>query len=181
MEGALRLFFALPLPPDLGGALGRWQRAQAGFEGGSRPEGLHLTLAFLGERTPEGLPALEAAVADVAPRHRAFPLRTAGLGGFPEGGRARVLWLGLAPCPALEALAADLRGALAAAGEGFDAKPFRAHLTLARFRRPRPVEAFAAPPPAAFPADRFVLFESRPRGCYTPLRAWHLPGAERRV
>ena len=83
MEGALRLFFALPLPPDLGEALGRWRGTQAGFEGGSRPEGLHLTLAFLGERTPEGLPALEAAVADVAPRHRAFTLRTAGLGGFP--------------------------------------------------------------------------------------------------
>jgi 2'-5' RNA ligase len=172
----VRLFFALPLPHSLGEALGRWQRSHAGLEGWSHPEGLHLTLAFLGARTPEGLPALEAAGAAVARRHRAFPLRTAGLGGFPEGDRARVLWLGLAPSPELEALAGDLRNALAVAGEGFDAKPFRAHLTLARFRRARSVTAFADPPAAAFAAERLVLFESAPRGCYTPLRTWHFRG-----
>ena len=169
----MRLFFALPLPPDVGEALGHWQREQAGIEGWSRPEGLHLTLAFLGVRAPEGLAVPEAAGAAVAARHRAFALRTTGLGGFPDGDRARVLWLGLAPCPALEALATDLRDTLSAAGEAFDAKPFRAHLTLARFRRARSVAAFTDPPPAAFAADRLVLFESAPRGCYTPLRAWH--------
>jgi len=172
----VRLFFALPLPSDLGAALGRWQRSHAGIEGWSRSEGLHLTLAFLGDRAPAELAPLEAAGASVAMRHRPFPLRTAGLGGFPEGNRARVLWLGVAPDAALEALAADLRGTLAAAGEAFDAKPFRAHLTLARFRRARPVAAFADPPPAAFAADRLVLFESAPQGCYTPLRTWHFRG-----
>lgn len=169
----MRLFFALPLPPGLGEALGPWQREQAGIEGWCRPEGLHLTLAFLGARAPEDLAALARTGAGVAARHRPFDLATTRLGGFPEGDRARVLWLGLAPSPALEALAADLRGTLSAAGEAFDAKPFRAHLTLARFRRARPVAAFADPPPAAFAADRLVLFESAPRGCYTPLRAWH--------
>ena len=172
----MRPFFALPLPSDLGAALGRWQRGHGGMEGWSRPEGLHLTLAFLGTRAPGELATLEATGATVAARHRPLTLRTAGLGGFPEGDRARVLWLGVAPDAALEALAADLRGALAAAGEAFDAKPFRAHLTLARFRGARPLAAFEDPPPAAFAADRLVLFESAPQGCYTALRAWHFRG-----
>lgn len=205
-EPSLRLFFALPLPPAVRAALETWQGAHPEIDRWSQPEGLHLTLAFLGERPAEGLAALEALGASVAGRHRAFPLATAGLGTFPagvmpglgsdmawgsEGGRraglggrtvhpfmasprARVLWLALAPSPALQALASDLRGALAAAGEAFDAKPFRAHLTLARLRRPRALAVFDAPPPAAFMADRLVLFQSEPQGSYTPLRAWNL-------
>ncbi len=176
MEGALRLFFALPLPEALRSELGRWQQGQAGPGGWSRPEGLHLTLAFLGLRPPEGLGRLAGAGAAVAARHRALRLRTAGLGGFPGEDRARVLWLGVAPEPALEALAEDLRAVLAEAGEPFDAKAFRPHITLARFRRPRPVAAAPAPPPAAFEVPELVLFESRPQGWYVPFRSWCLGG-----
>ena len=71
----------------------------------------------------------------------------------------------MAPCPALEALAA--------ADASCEAKPFRAHVTLARFRHPGSVAAFAAPPPAQVVADRLVLFESRAQGCYMPLQAWN--------
>ncbi|HEX9082685.1 MAG TPA: RNA 2',3'-cyclic phosphodiesterase [Holophagaceae bacterium] len=174
MADTLRLFFALAPPAPLREALGRWQRDQPGLEGASRPDGLHVTLAFLGPRPASGLPALEALGARVAARHRAFPLATGGLGGFPEGARARVLWLGLAPSPALEALAADLREALAAAGEPFDPKPFRAHLTLARLRRARSLADFPAPRPATFEAEALRLYESRPGGQYLPVRVWNL-------
>ena len=184
--GRRRLFFALPLPPPLREALGRWQgrwpevagevaRENAG-EGARwcRPEGLHLTLAFLGDCPEEALPRLGAVGEAVAGRREAFALRTAGLGGFPSLAAGRVLWLGLEPSPALEALAADLRTTLSAAREPFDTKPFRAHLTLARFRRTRSLAEFTAPPPAAFAADHLALFESRPQGCYTPLQVWSL-------
>ena len=174
MEGrALRLFFALPLPPELRDALGRWQQDR-GPARWVRPEDLHLTLAFLGERPAEVLPALEALAALVAPRHGAFSLRTARLGGFPREERTRILWLGLEPCPVLETLAEDLRGALASGGQAFDAKPFRAHITLARLRQPRPLATFTSPPPATFAAEGFTLFESRAQGGYTPLRTWPL-------
>jgi 2'-5' RNA ligase len=172
-ERALRLFFALPLPPGLGEALERWRPALP-HAPWARPEGLHVTLAFLGERPVEALAALERIASSVAAGHRAFGLRTAGLGGFPTCERARVLWLGLEPSPALDGLAGDLRRALAAGGEAFDAKPFRAHITLARFRQPLPLAAFGDPAPAAFAADRLVLFESGPQGSYTPLGTWHL-------
>jgi 2'-5' RNA ligase len=171
--GPRRLFFALPLPLDVRAALDHWQRAQPPARW-SKAEGLHVTLAFLGERPAEGLPGLEALAAAVAARHRAFELRTTGLDGFPERERARILWLGLGASGPLDALAGDLRRALKAAGEAFDPKPFRAHITLARFRRPGPLAAFEDPPPAAFAADRLVLFESGPQGSYTPLGAWHL-------
>ena len=174
MGGTLRLFFALPLPPELRDILGRWQRAQPGAGGWSRPDGLHLTLAFLGARPPEGLARLEAIGEAVAAGHRAFELRTAALGAFPGPRRARVLWLGLEPCLDLERLAADLREALATAGEAFDSKPFRPHLTLARFRRAGPVDTFLPPPPAGFEAGALVLFESQPQGCYMPVRTWDL-------
>jgi len=173
---ALRLFLGLPLPPASCEALVGWQQGQPGIERWSPPGGLHLTLAFLGGRTPEALPILEACTAAVAGRHGTFDLCTAALGGFPTLRATRVLWLGLAPCPALEALAVDLRETLAACGEVFDAKPFHPHLTLARFHRARSVAGFIAPAPMGFKADSLVLFESRPQGCYTPLRTWHFRG-----
>ena len=172
-ERALRLFFALPLPPELQEALGRWRPAQSPVRW-LRPEGLHVTLAFLGDRPVEALPALERIASPVVARHGAFTLKTAGLGGFPGSERARILWLGLEPSPALESLAGDLRQALAAAGEVFDGKAFRAHITLARLRQPRPLAGMTAPPLAAFAADRLVLFESGAQGSYTALGTWHL-------
>jgi 2'-5' RNA ligase len=170
----LRLFFGLPLPPDAREALGCWQRSLAGLEGWSRPEGLHLTLAFLGSRPVEALPALEALAGTVAARHRAFDLDSTGLGTFSSGSSTRLLWLGVAPCRALEDLAADLRGALEGTGEAMDPKPFRAHLTLARFRQARRLADFADPSTLRFPAERLVLFESQPQSRYSPLRTWNL-------
>jgi 2'-5' RNA ligase len=167
----LRLFFALPLPADVRAALGRWQRELPGVTGWSRPEGLHLTLAFLGSREAEALPGLEACAQEVAARHHPLALATSVLGGFPGGRAARILWLGLAPSPALTDLAADLRDALTNRGEAFDAKPFRPHLTLARFRQPRTLEGLAAPPTLPFMADHLALLESLAQGGYRAVRA----------
>lgn len=169
-----RLFFGLPLPDEARAALGAWQAAQASQRHWTRPEGLHLTLAFLGMRPRARLSALTPMGEAVAGRHLAFRLRTTDLGGFPGPEAARVLWLGLTPSAALEALTTDLRTTLDQAGEAFDAKPFRPHLTLARLRPPRPVPAFLAPPPLNLVMDQLALFESGPQGCYTPLQAWPL-------
>jgi len=168
--GPLRLFFGLPLPAEVQERLGCWQREQEGSARWSRPEGLHLTLAFLGARPAEALRELGELAWDVAGRHGIFELQTADLVGFPRARAARVIGQGLEPSPALEALAADLRGLLEASGQAFDAKPLRPHLTLARFQPPRPVMAFASPPRTTFRVDQLVLFESQPGGRYVPLR-----------
>lgn len=170
----LRLFFGLPLPPEVLDTLDRWERVTPRVTGWTRPQDLHLTLAFLGAREAGALPALEACAAGVTVRHGPLDLTTADLGAFPGARAARVFWLGLAPAPALGNLVADLRETLAAAGETFDARPFRPHLTLARFRPARPAPEVAGLGALSFRADRLVLFESLSQGGYAALRTWHL-------
>ncbi|HWQ07817.1 MAG TPA: 2'-5' RNA ligase family protein, partial [Holophaga sp.] len=59
--------------------------------------------------------------------------------------------------------AGELRRGLAAAAIAFEAKPFKAHLTLARLKAPQAVARFGGPPPPmAFTADEVVLFQSLP-------------------
>ena len=100
-----------------------------------RPEGLHLTLRFLGEieaeRVEPILPAMVAAARDSAP----ISLRLGNAGVF-GGRRPRVIWVGLdGEAARLSELAERLDAALDEAG--FDARrgAFRPHITLGRVRR----------------------------------------------
>jgi 2'-5' RNA ligase len=161
---AATLFFALPVPAQVRALAGRLQEAARRTLGPARYpelEGLHITLAFLGRTDPAQAPALLSLAAG---GHPGFMLRTATTGGFPRPGRARILWLGFAPQPALAALAERLAEALRAARVPFDAKPFTPHLTLARFREPVDLDriAFPAEEPLAFPVVELGLYQSVP-------------------
>jgi 2'-5' RNA ligase len=137
----VRLFAALELPPETRRALaGRLDRARESWPEASwvRPENLHLTLAFFGETPEERLPDLERELAAALVAVAAFPARTGLAGGFPERGPVRVVWIAVEPAAALERVARAVRDAATAAGAGFDDKPFRSHVTLARCRRPWP-------------------------------------------
>lgn len=168
----MRRFFALALPgaeqADLAARMGGpgWRWAE--------PEGLHLTLAFLGEVPEPAVGTLEAAALEVATRHRPFELRGAGLGQFPPVGAPRVLWLGFKPSEPLDALAEDLRGALRRAGVAFDPKPFMPHLTLARRGAGACPGLPLTPPPAVrWPVSALTLMSSD-QGRYRPTRSWAL-------
>lgn len=97
---------------------------------------LHFTVKFLGEIGDQ-----EAA--DAGSRLARLPLAgptvdIRGVGAFPASQNARVVWVG-APGPggaAVEQIASAVAGALEGIGER-DAKPFRAHLTVARVRSGR--------------------------------------------
>jgi 2'-5' RNA ligase len=160
----MRCFLAIPLPELLQHELARFQaRARQSCPASSWPEprGLHLTLAFLGEKAEVVIPALLDVVLRTTVRHRIFGLKTSHLGGFPKARSARVLWLGLEEQPALVALAEDLRQGLREADMTFDDKPFRAHLTVARFRTPQDVAGIQEPPaPMEFEAREVVLYQS---------------------
>ena len=167
-----RLFFALDLPAAMKAELGSWQGRQSGAWRWARPEGLHLTLAFLGGLDSEST-RRALAVGAAGAGGGTLALRTAGLGGFPSMERARVLWLGLEPSPALEALAAALRARLLESELPCDPKPFAPHLTLGRAAgKPMPV-GLDAPPPFIWRADTLTLMRSE-GGRYTPLEAWPL-------
>ncbi|MBI4912613.1 MAG: RNA 2',3'-cyclic phosphodiesterase [Acidobacteria bacterium] len=161
--GRLRLFWALPVRDDLRAALASWQaeaRRALPEASWARPEGFHLTLAFLGGRPPSEVEPILSAGRAVASGQGPFTLRTAGMGAFPDLVRARVICLRV-ESEACSILARNLQEAMASFGATLD-RTFRPHITLGRPRRPLPFPALPAPfPDLDFPADGLVLFESR--------------------
>lgn len=137
----MRLFVAVDpgerFRRDLTTRLGDWpDRLPVGWVG---PAQWHVTLSFLGEWPPELLGPLRDALAAEAPAHRGFTATPGRLGAFPDLRRPRVLFLHLESGGALERLAEGVRRRIEAAAPGRqDLKPFRAHLTLARVKRPLP-------------------------------------------
>lgn len=92
------------------------------------PHNLHLTLAFIGNVTPDQRACMEAAAATL--RGQAFTVTLDCVGFWPK---PRVLWAGANGIPtALGALVADLNRALTNCGYQPETRPFRAHVTLAR-------------------------------------------------
>ena len=179
----VRAFVALELEPTLRAALGELQarlRPRLGDVKLVRPDAVHLTLRFLGEATPAQVEALVPALAAAAATCPPVAARAAGLGCFPESGSPRVLWVGLElPPPVLE-LQRACESAARAAGFDAEARPFRPHLTLGRWRsraaRPElpPVELGVAR------LDSLVLFRSRTRpegATYTPLARFPMGSA----
>ncbi len=100
-----------------------------------RPDGIHLTLKFLGE-TPAGqVPAIQQALASAVVGVSPHQLTLAGLGAFGSKRSPRVLWVGLqGDTETLVALQGQVDRALESAGFPRESRPFSAHLTLARVR-----------------------------------------------
>jgi 2'-5' RNA ligase len=180
----LRLFLALELPEQLRGALAALQeRLRSGEEGWRwvRPEGLHVTLRFLGEVAPERLPELSPAFREAAARGAPPEIEVEGLGTFPPRGRPRVLWVGLRDRSGggLATAAAALEAAAREAGFPAEERAFSPHLTLARAATgaaPRRPEAEVGVL-GVFRAGDVTLFRSVPgRGgaVYTALERYPL-------
>ena len=160
-----RLFVGLELPESL-------KRAIAGLQCGLRDarwldeDGLHLTLAFIGEVDGSARRRIEEALSWVeAP---SLEVELHGLGHFPHRGPPRVLWTGAAPVEALGSLASAVRRALDRAGYPPERRKFAPHVTIARFRRPPPPPAlqeylgtYALFRTAAAPVASFRLLSSR--------------------
>ena len=107
---------------------------------------------------------VDEAVRSVAGRHRAFRAAFSEVGGFPSLRRTRVLWVGVGEGAApMAALASDLERGLEPLGLEPERRPFRGHLTLARFRSPTVVGELAGVrvPAEDFEVTELVLFESR--------------------
>ncbi len=187
-----RCFLALPLGPSW--VLEVTQLEEQLRERGLaapcvRPENAHLTLHFFGDLTPPRIASAQAAAAASCRAHPPLSVQLKGLGAFPSLRAARVLWVGLAgDIEPMAALHNTLSKELARHGFQPEARPFAAHVTLARFRCPpgglevKAIESLKAFDGKAREVLReVVLFESllRPEGPrYVPLAAFPL-GAER--
>ncbi|MBC8448796.1 MAG: RNA 2',3'-cyclic phosphodiesterase [Chloroflexi bacterium] len=101
-----------------------------------RPEGIHLTLKFLGDtpaaRLEEIQRALTAAAAEVPP----FSFSVEGLGCFPHTRRPRNVWVGVKePTGTLRALWQAVEAQVAPLGWPTEQRGFQPHLTLGRVQR----------------------------------------------
>ena len=94
----------------------------------TRPENLHLTLAFIGETNDTE--AAKRALDAVCRGAEAFKMTVGGAGNFGD-----LWWTGIEKNRELESLAQSIRGALRAVGFRIDTKPFKPHITLAREMR----------------------------------------------
>ena len=102
-----------------------------------RPEGIHLTLKFLGDVDEATEPHLRAALGQAAGGGDARPvtMHMEGFGVFPDFRRPSVIWAGVLPDPPLELLQHRVEQAFAPLGFPTEAKAFRPHLTLGRAKR----------------------------------------------
>lgn len=134
----LRLFIAVELGPAIRQALGRVQadlqrQLAPRVVRWTAPDGIHLTLKFLGDTPENKLAAVIQGVQAAAAGFEPFELRVAGFGCFPSPTRARVLWVGVPEPPRPLAgvqRAIDLQ--MARLDFERDARPFHPHLTLGR-------------------------------------------------
>jgi 2'-5' RNA ligase len=182
----VRAFVALELDGGLREAIGDLQARLRPRLGGIklvRPEGIHLTLRFLGDASPSQIEELRPRLAAAAASCPPTLAQVAGLGTFPERGSPRVLWLGLAVEAAILDLQRACERAARAAGFEREERPFRAHLTLGRWRERAPRPELPPCDLGKTPLDTLVLFRSdlRPGGAvYTALARMALgrPGVD---
>jgi 2'-5' RNA ligase len=181
----VRLFVAIDIPDELRDAIENdvvgGLRDRVPGARWTRPEGRHLTLAFLGNVSEDRVGDIRSAVATAASQHEAFEASFDGVGGFPNLRRPRVLWIGIGVgAEPLSALARSVCLALEPLGFPPEDRPLQGHLTLARFKPPKivdvPAVAVGLDP---FAVNEIVLFQSRlhPKGArYEALERFALEG-----
>jgi 2'-5' RNA ligase len=101
-----------------------------------RPEGLHVTLKFLGSVEAARLERVRAALAAAMADQPVLHVHVHGLGAFPGWRRPRVVWVGLHG-DGMGELAARVDDALARLGFEREQRAFTPHLTLGRVNSPR--------------------------------------------
>lgn len=166
-----RIFVGLPVDDAARATLARASaRLQREVRSGVQwvaPEKLHVTLAFLGDVTPEQVASFSAALrprlAGVGP----FAGTVAGLGTYGRPTAPSVIWAGIAAgTETLAALAARTAETCAALGLRTDERLFHAHVTLGRVKRARArrdvLQAIAQMPPGAvyggLPGDCAIIY-----------------------
>ena len=126
-----RLFAAIDLPDEI-------KKAVSDIRGdlpGARwvaTEQLHLTLRFIGEVDEVVFGQIREVLAEAA--GRPFRATLKGIGHFPPGKHARVLWVGMEANEELLVLQKNVELALMNAGIAPDERRFSPHITIARLK-----------------------------------------------
>ncbi|MBI4297121.1 MAG: RNA 2',3'-cyclic phosphodiesterase [Chloroflexi bacterium] len=170
---SVRAFIAVELPPALREGLARVQaqlRPRFSSVKWVEPEGIHLTLKFLGQVPTDQVEVIGQALGQLAQGISPFIVEVEGLGGFPNLMSPRVLWIGLKAPDSLVALQTSVEEAMASLHYLRESRSFSPHLTLGRVRegaaageRRRLGEAAQALPPeplGPFRVEQVSLMQS---------------------
>ena len=135
----IRSFIAIKLPEEVKAGLTELQaQLKSGIQPAVKwvdPQGIHLTLKFLGNIAVDKIPliteAMEKAAQDIPP----FQLRIKDLGVFPNLRRVQVVWVGInGEVDKLSQLQQRIELNLVPLGFARESRSFVPHLTLARLR-----------------------------------------------
>ncbi len=201
----MRLFVAIDIPNEIRERLAKFVDGVRNFASDAKwvgPETFHITLKFIGERSPEDADRIKQFLHQI----KAAPVSLSfnGYGFFPNPNKARVFWTGIQADAHLAELASAVDSATANLGIPREKAPFTPHLTLARARdgsprgasgrpgyhpgdRPRStfshvhekLQALPSPEFGTMTATEFFLYESKlsPKGAqYTKLERFALNG-----
>src|SRR6204780_5525581 len=131
----MRLFVALDIPDAVRRALRELMarlKPECSDARWVRPEGIHVTLKFLGETDGAKINSITAALSALHPVGQ-VQLDFRGIGFFPNEFHPRVIWCGVESSSNLPQLASGVDRALQPFGFPAESHPFTPHLTLARF------------------------------------------------
>jgi RNA 2',3'-cyclic 3'-phosphodiesterase len=176
-----RLFVAIDSTQELRHIHGNLRDRSRGVRW-EKPERLHLTLRFVGEVPEDLLPRILAGLRGI--HGLSFTLRTHELVLFPDRKQPRVLAITVSPTPELIDLQANVSRVLEReVGTPVEGRPYRPHITIARFRRASSDQIDTAMSSVAsiegivIPVTAFILYESvlRPEGpVYRPVERFPL-------
>lgn len=139
MSDLVRAFVAIELPEGLKEALvalqDRLGRKRVTAIKWVDPEGIHLTLKFLGYVGQDKIPEIVEAIKNASTDQKQLLLNVRGIGVFPNIRRPRVIWVGLdGEIDRLADLQGNIDERLVGLGFEKEERKFSPHLTLGRVK-----------------------------------------------
>lgn len=129
----MRIFVALDIDDQIRERIARFMDGVREFAEDARwvrPESLHVTLKFIGEKASAEVEQIRKRLGDL--HGTTIQISFRGYGFFPTTKSARVFWVGLEAGDELRRLAAEINDSMSALRIPKEDHPFSPHLTLAR-------------------------------------------------
>src|SRR5579864_3087130 len=129
----MRIFIALDIPAEIRARMLEYlerTRPLAPEARWARPEGLHVTLKFIGETSDQRVEEIKSALESV--KTTSFAVNFWNVGFFPNPRSPRVFWIGVEGGEELSRLAAAIDRQTGDLGFPREERAYHPHLTLAR-------------------------------------------------
>lgn len=173
--GEIRAFIAIELPDEVKNELSEiLYKLKPGREKAVKwvnPNGIHLTLKFLGNTPEEKIVDITQAITQASSLTYPFNLELKGLGAFPNLKSPRVVWVGIGgDIPIVANLQRQIDQSLIPLGFSPEKRDFSPHLTLGRVRDTtskneryelgKTIESLRIEGSSSFVVDRISLIQS---------------------